>query len=138
MFRQLIFSAALLGITTLSHAELVVIAHPGSTVHSISVAQLSRLFLGQSTSYSDGSRAVPLDVSGDTRNQFYSSILKRQPEQVEKYWARMIFTGKAQPPREVRLGDIKSTVAETPGAISYIDSSKVDSSVKVLRVEGDR
>lgn len=137
MIRQLILSTALLGTACITHAELVVIAHPATATQSIPVSQLNRLFLGQSTALPDGSRAVPLDVSGDTRNQFYRDVLKRQPEQVEKYWARMIFTGKAQPPREIRPNDVKSTVAETPGALSYIDSNKVDSSVKVIRVTGN-
>jgi ABC-type phosphate transport system substrate-binding protein len=124
--------------STLASAEMVVIANPSVSINSLAAAQLSRLFLGQSNVYADGSRAVPLDTSGDSRSQFYRDILKRQPEQVEKYWARMIFTGKAQPPREVRVADIKSVVAETPGAIAYIERSKVDSSVKVLKIEGER
>ena len=63
--------------------------------------------------------------------------VKKTPEQVEKYWARMIFTGKAQPPREIKISDVKSLVAETPGAISYLDSSKVDGSLKIVRVEAN-
>lgn len=125
------------GLSINASADLVIIANPSVSVSSLPASQLSRLFLGQSTTMPDGSRAVPLDASGDSRNQFYRDILKRQPEQVEKYWARMIFTGKANPPREVRIADIKNIVAETPGAIAYIDRSKVDSSVKILRIEGN-
>lgn len=115
-------------------ADLVVVAHPGVKSASISQAQLSRLFLGQGNTYGDGSRAVPLDVNGDYRNSFYSYVLKKSPTQVEKYWARMIFTGKAQPPRQVNAKDVRALVADTPGAISYMDSTAVDHSVKVLTV----
>jgi len=116
-------------------AELVVVANKSVAVSSMKRAELSRIFLGQSGSFPDGSTAVPLDVSGDYRSRFYRDVLKRQPDQIEKYWARMIFTGKAQPPREVKLRDVKSLVAETPGAISYLDKSQVDASVKVIRVD---
>lgn len=135
--RALLLTSSFLA-TLPAWAEMVVIANPGSGITSLPLSQLNRLFLGQSGSFPDGSPAIALDVSGGSRNQFYWDVLKRAPEQVEKYWARMIFTGKAQPPREIRPGDVKAIVAETPGAISYLDSSKVDGSVKVVRIESDR
>lgn len=138
MIKNIIISCFLLAATSFANAELVVVAHHGTPFQTIPLSQLSRIFLGQTSIFSDGSRAIPLDISGDLRNQFYSNILKRKPEQVEKYWARMIFTGKAQPPREIRAADVKNIVAETPGAISYMDSSKVDGSVKILRVDTER
>ncbi|MDF3029726.1 MAG: hypothetical protein K0R03_284 [Moraxellaceae bacterium] len=118
----------------IAHAELVVVAHPGVKTSTISQLQLSKIFLGQSTTFADGSTAVPLDVNGDYRNSFYTHVLKRSPTQLEKYWARMIFTGKVQPPRQVSAKDVRSIVSETPGAISYLDSAAVDGSVKVLTI----
>jgi hypothetical protein len=45
----------------------------------------------------------------------------------------MVFTGKGTPPKEVADdAAVKSFVATTPGAVGYIDESKVDASVKVL------
>ncbi|MGH8492075.1 MAG: hypothetical protein ACRERR_03055 [Moraxellaceae bacterium] len=128
----------LISSTVFAQAELVVVTNINSSANSIPLSQLSRIFLGQSSAYPDGSSAIPLDINGETRNQFYRDVLKKSPEQVEKYWARMIFTGKAQPPREVKSADVKSVVAETPGAISYMDSSKVDASLKILKVDASR
>lgn len=115
-------------------ADLVVVANPHVKTSSISQAQLTKLFLGQTTTFADGSPAVPLDLGTDHRNSFYTYVLKKPPVQMEKYWARMIFTGKAQPPRQISTKDVKALVAETDGAISYMDSAAVDSSVKVLAV----
>jgi ABC-type phosphate transport system substrate-binding protein len=120
-----------------AHADLVVVANPGVKFSNISLTQLTRIFLGQTRNFPDGNNAVPLDVGGDFRNSFYTYVLKKSPAQVERYWARMIFTGKSQPPREVALKDVKTLVAETSGAISYLDSSVVDSSVKVIKVTED-
>ena len=125
---------SLLLASTSALADLVVIAHPSSPLSSLPQSQLSRLFLGQSASFPDGSRAVPLDVEGDNRSRFYRDVLKRQPDQIEKYWARMIFTGKAQPPREVRVQEVRNVVAETRGAVSYLDKSQVDDSMKVIAI----
>lgn len=123
--------------SSLVSAEMVVIANPGVKISSIPHSQISRLFLGQSSTFPDGSQALPLDVSGDKRNVFYQEVLKKSPAQVEKYWARMIFTGKETPPRQVRGSEVRSLVAETAGAISYVDKSEVDGSVKTITVIND-
>lgn len=133
-----LFVSALLLVSAAAQAELVVVTSASSPISSLPLSQLNRIFLGQTGVYPDGKPAIPLDVSGGSRDQFYRDVLKKTPEQVEKYWARMIFTGKAQPPREVRMADVKGIVAETPGAISYMESSKVDASLKVLRIDEAR
>lgn len=120
-----------------AQAEIVVVAHPGVGLTTLSTAQVSRLFLGQTDQLPNGAKAVPLSVAGDAEDQFSREILKKSPEQVEKYWARMIFTGKAKPPRQVKATDVKATVAATPGAISYMDRSQVDGSVKVISISGN-
>lgn len=133
-----IFMGVMLLASGVVDAETVLVGNPGLRFSSLPLSQVSRIFLGQSSQMPDGSAAIPLDVSGGSRDQFYRDVLKKSPEQLEKYWARMIFTGKAQPPREIRPSDVKSVVAETPGALSYIDSSKVDGSVKVISVDTAR
>jgi hypothetical protein len=135
--QYVMLSLVLLLGSSFASADMVVIANPHVSFNSISQGQLRRLFLGQTDNLPDGNHAVPLDVTGDYRNAFYQGVLNKNPEQVEKYWARMIFTGKAEPPRQVHPKEVKGLVAETPGAISYVDSSLVDSSVKVLTVTTD-
>lgn len=130
-------AATLLATAGIASAETVVIANPGVGIASISQSQLSRLFFGQTDLLPNGGKAVPLNVGGATEDEFATKVLKKTPEQVEKYWARMIFTGKAKPPREVKPEDVKGIVAKTPGAISYVDSGQVDGSVKVLSVTKD-
>lgn len=115
-------------------AEMVLVANPGVKANSITVDQLAHLFLGQTSTFPDGSEAVPLDVAGDYRNSFYTYMLKRSPTQMDKYWARMIFTGRNRPPHQVSVKDVKSIVAETSGAISYMDRSLVDGSVKIINL----
>lgn len=121
-------------LTSFAQAELVLVANPETGISSLSQSQLSRIFFGQTDLLPNGGKAVPLDVSGASKDLFAREILKKSPEQVEKYWARMIFTGKAKPPREVKAADVKATVAQTPGAISYLEKSQVDGSVEVIAI----
>ncbi|MDE2422447.1 MAG: phosphate ABC transporter substrate-binding protein, partial [Gammaproteobacteria bacterium] len=96
--------------------------------------ELRRIFLGQTGNFPNGDPAEAFDVVGEYRNTFYQSILMKTPESVENYWASMIFTGKAKPPRQIQPNEAKQLVATYPRAISYIDRSQVDTSVKVINV----
>ena len=136
MSHRILPAATLCALANLVQADVVLIANPGVGVTSLAQADVNRLFFGQSEQLPNGSRVVPLDVSGPSREQFSQQILKKSPQQVEKYWARMIFTGKANPPREVKASEVKSIVSSTPGAISYLDRSQVDGSVKVIAITG--
>jgi ABC-type phosphate transport system substrate-binding protein len=118
----------------LVHAELVVIVNPHSNFNSLTKGELRRIFLGQTGNYPNGEPAIPYDVAGVYQNMFYQTILLKTPEWVENYWASMIFTGKAHPPRQVQPYNVKQQIATTLRAISYIDRSQVDSSVKTINI----
>lgn len=131
---RILASIFLLGVSALTQAEQVLVANPGIGITSLPRAQVSRLFFGITDTLPSGARAVPLDVAGPAKDEFSRTVLKKSPEEVERYWARMTFTGKAKPPREVRPGDVKAVVTATPGAISYLNSDQVDSSVLVIEI----
>jgi ABC-type phosphate transport system substrate-binding protein len=67
------------------------------------------------------------------REQFYTKVASKNTAQMKALWARLTFSGAAQPPA-VAAGDalVKKAVAADPAAIGYIDSSAVDGTVKVL------
>lgn len=120
--------------SALARAELVVVVNPHVTFNSLTRVELRRIFLGQTGNFPNGEPAVPFDVTGDYRNLFYQYILAKTPESVESYWANMIFTGKAEPPRQIQPSEAKQRVAISRRAISYIERSQVDSSVKVINI----
>jgi len=131
-------SLLLLTQTRVVHAELVVIANAHVSFNSLAQGELRRIFLGQTGKFPNGEKAEPLDVSGDFRNAFYEFILKKSSTQIENYWASMIFTGKAMPPRQLQPHAVKQAVTSSTRAISYIDRSQVDSSVKVISIVSDK
>jgi ABC-type phosphate transport system substrate-binding protein len=93
------------------------------------------IFLGKRTRFPDGSKALPIDQSEGTpaRDEFYSQLAAISPAQLKTYWSKIIFTGRGQPPMEVDTGlEAKKAVLANPNAISYIDRSLVDSSVRVV------
>jgi ABC-type phosphate transport system substrate-binding protein len=124
--------------TPIAHAELVVIVNPHVGLNSLTKGELRRIFLGQTGYFPNGQAALPFDVAGDNRNRFYQEILVKTPESVENYWANTIFTGKAQPPRQLQPNETKQRVAALPLAISYIDRSQVDASIKVINISSGK
>ncbi|MFC4310469.1 hypothetical protein ACFPN2_15360 [Steroidobacter flavus] len=118
-----------------ANAEVVVIVNPKNAAASLSAEQISALYLGNSTTFPDGSTAALADQpeAAGIRGDFYQKATGRSSAQAKATWARLTFTGKATPPKELKSdADVKAWVASDPKAIGYIDSSAVDGSVKAV------
>ncbi|MEJ6005949.1 phosphate ABC transporter substrate-binding protein [Paucibacter sp. AS339] len=115
-------------------ADAVIIVHP-SNATPMDDEQVSKIFLGQTKTFPGGAEALPVDIKeSPVREDFGNKVLKKTPAQLKALWARQIFTGGAKPPRELASeDDVLKFVASTPGAIGYVDSSKANASVKVLK-----
>jgi ABC-type phosphate transport system substrate-binding protein len=125
-------AVALAGVTT-ARAEVVVIVNAKHPAAAMSAEQIANVYLGK-----DGSFA-PLDLpeSAPLRGEFYQKIAGKDAAQLKAMWARLIFTGKAQPPKQVgNSAEAVKQVAGNDRAIAYVDKSAVDASVKaVLRID---
>ncbi len=127
--------AAVMTITAVpAFAEVVVVVNPKSSVASMTAEQVANIFLGKSNSFPSGGTAVPVDgPEAPWRDEFYTKVTGKTAAQVKAIWARLVFTGKGQPPRELpSAAEVKKFVAGTPDAIAYLDKSAVDGSVKVV------
>ncbi|MBV1777018.1 hypothetical protein KSF73_14965 [Burkholderiaceae bacterium DAT-1] len=128
---MLILSGFAVGV---AHAgSYVVIVHP-AMAGATNMDEVPNIFLGKVTSYANGKPAVPFDgAEGATRTEFCDKVLKKEASTVKAYWAKMKFTGRGLPPKELANDDeIRKSVAATPGGIGYISKSAVDGTVKVV------
>ena len=113
--------------TAASAAELVVIGHPSAA--PLSKDQVADVFLGKNP----GLSPVDLPESSPIRADFYKQATGRDAAQVKAAWSRLVFSGKAQPPKEVAdAAAVKKAVAADPKAVGYIEKSAVDGTVKVV------
>lgn len=125
------------GIIPARAEEMVVIANK-SVSGSLSREQVASIFLGKAVSLPSGGRANPVDLpaSNPLRERFYSRVTGKSSAEVKSYWARLIFTGMALPPKEANNSEeVKRLVAKTPGAVGYVESGAVDESVTVVHKE---
>ena len=133
--KMMVAATALSLASMAANAELVVIVNPKNPAASLSAEQVSALFLGTATTFPDGGSAVLADQqeSASIRSDFYQKATGRSVAQVKATWARLTFTGKGTPPKELKTdADVKAFVASDPKAIGYVDASAVDSSVKAV------
>jgi len=116
-------------------AQVAVVVNPKSPLASMTADQVSGIFLGKSNTLPSGGTAVPTDLpdSMPARELFYTKVTGKSTAQVKAAWSRLVFSGKATPPKELgSSAEVKKFVASNPDAIGYIEKSAVDSSVKVV------
>ncbi len=110
-----------------------IIVHPDNDITSVTKAELSKIFLKRLRTWADGTLVVPVDQVPDSspRREFTRSVHERRVVNVEVYWKRMIFSGRAAPPPEMADDlSVIEFVRNTPGAVGYVS--------KLTRLEGVR
>lgn len=116
-------------------AEVAVIVNSSNANATMSSSDISRIFLGKSSKFPNGSQASAVDQNDGSaaRSEFNDKVLSKTASQLKSYWSRLIFTGKGTPPKQLdNDAAVKAAVASDPSAIGYINSSAVDASVKVV------
>jgi ABC-type phosphate transport system substrate-binding protein len=137
MLRKSFVVAALLASAAASMpaaAQVVVIVNPKNGA-SLSKDDVADLYLGKNKSFPGGAAAALVDQgdSAAVRGQFYEKATGKSAAQVKAAWSRLVFSGKATPPKEVGSSDeVKKFVAANADAIGYIEKSAVDGSVKAV------
>jgi ABC-type phosphate transport system substrate-binding protein len=114
---------------TCAQAEVVVIVNPKHPAASMTAEQVASVYLGKDASLAP----ADLPESAAQRNEFYTKVAGKDSAQVKAIWARLVFTGKTQPPKELgNSADAVKFVAGNDKAIAYVDKGAVDGSVKAV------
>ena len=125
--RAIAASIAVVGASAFA-GDIVAIGNPNAP--ALSKEQLADLYVGRNQSLT----LLDLPESSTTRIEYYKKLTGKDPSQVKATWARLTFTGKGTPPKELPDGAaVKKAVAADPKAVGYIDKSEVDGTVKVLQ-----
>jgi ABC-type phosphate transport system substrate-binding protein len=128
MHKRCAFIAAGLLLAASAHAaDLVVVGNPSAS--PLSKDQVADVFLGKSQSMTPVDQPEGSAVYAD----FYRKATGRDIAQVKATWARLVFSGKSQAPKQLPdSAAVKKAVAADPKAVGYIEKTAVDASVKVL------
>ncbi|WP_108652866.1 type 2 periplasmic-binding domain-containing protein [Dongshaea marina] len=129
---KLLISLLVLCCSSFAMAEVVVIGNPNAP--QLTKKEAQKLFLGKIKKLPGIGRVQLLSLEeGPTRDYFNVKLLRKREAQLKAYWAKLLFTGKADPPKTVGNSEVMlATVANSPNTIGYIDSKDLNDSVKVL------
>jgi len=116
---------------------IVVVVHEDNSLEDISTATLRKIYLGKITIFPNGERIVLGEVD-NCSEMFYRLLLNKTPMNIRKYWISVVFSGgMATPPMELKKSEeIKEFMQNNRGAILFSIPSMVDSSMKILMIEG--
>jgi ABC-type phosphate transport system substrate-binding protein len=117
-----------------TQAQVAVIANKSVSESSISSGKLNDIYSLRAKTWGNGKEIVPVTLKSENESvkKFFSAFGKSLME-MKKLWMKLQLTGEGQPPASVGSEDeVVSKVASTPGAIGFVSSDKVNSSVKVL------
>jgi ABC-type phosphate transport system substrate-binding protein len=137
MIRTILVVAALLVASGAVCAADFVVIVSAKNAGTLSETQIRNIFLGRTSTFPDGSRAIPLtlDEGVDARSQFNDVILKKNEAQLRAYWVERILTGKGLPPRTVATEEeLQELVARNSGFIGFV-SKKTRDDVRVVPLD---
>jgi hypothetical protein len=115
--------------------DIVVVVNQRNSVNKLSRNDIIDIFMGRNRQLSSGVTALPLDLPGSTaeKEHFYARLTGKSLGEINAYWARLIFTGRASPPTLVRSQEeAMQMVTENRSTLAYVNRSKVNSQVKVV------
>ena len=114
-------------------AGTVVIVNASNTAE-ISTSDIRNIFLAKTKTFSNGDPVIPVNkpIDDSVRSLFEQNILNKSAAQLKSYWSKLVFTGKAVPPRESETDeDVLKAIRKDPRAIGYIDEANLDETVRV-------
>lgn len=117
-------------------AEVVVIVNINNSA-ALTKKEISKIFLKKLKTYPNKKKVIAINLpqNNTTRNAFEAAVLNKTSSQVKAYWAKLLFSGKGNPPKELSTEkEVMAFIANNINAIAYIDSANIDESVKVLEV----
>lgn len=111
------------------------IVNAENTVNDFNQRQLVDLYMGRDLYFPNGQMALRLDQSPDSkvRKNFYANLVGKSVAQVNAYWARLLFTGRASPPQVIRNSkDVLEAIRSNSNAVGYIDEKDLEEGVRII------
>jgi ABC-type phosphate transport system substrate-binding protein len=114
-----------------ARADLVLVVSSRSSIERLSREDAINIFMGRYRKAPDDSAIRPFDLEGDSpvRKVFYRRLIDKRLEEVNAYWARLVFAGRTVPPTQAKgQDDMLEKLASDPHAIGYVDRNFLNAS----------
>lgn len=121
-----------------ARADLVLVVNSRSSIERLSREDAINIFMGRYRKAPDDSTIRPFDLDGDSpaRKVFYRRLIDKSLEEVNAYWARLVFSGRTLPPTQAKgQDDMLEKLANDPHAIGYVDRNFLSASERASRAK---
>ena len=118
-----------------SMADIVIVVNKDSPLTSLSSKEAKRIFLGVTKKLPNGKSIKIADLGDDdaVMEEFYMTVTNKSVSEIKSRWAGLAFSGKAVPPARLNSqNDVKIWLKGNNSGIGYIDSKRVDDSLRVV------
>jgi len=119
---------------TPAFAAPALIGNKNVATEKLDAATVKAVFLGKKVSW-DGAGRVTLAVlkAGPVADDFLKGAVDMNASAFNNHWRRLAMTGGGTAPKSFeKEEDLRKFVADTPGAIGFLESATADASVVVL------
>jgi phosphate transport system substrate-binding protein len=120
--------------------NLAIIVNKANPVDNLSLQELRKVFLGERSHWPNGRRItlVMMEPGQAERKALAREVCQMSESDFNRHFLQGVFTGEVfvSPKTLASPVGVRKFVFNVPGAIGYARVSDVDSSVKVVRVDG--
>ena len=121
---------------------LAIIVNQTNPIDNLSLRELRTVFLGERSHWPNGRRItlVMMDPGLSERKAVLRDVCRMSETEFSRHFLQGLFTGEVfvSPKTLSTAVGVRKFVFNVPGAIGYLRTSDVDSSVKVIKVNGHR
>jgi ABC-type phosphate transport system substrate-binding protein len=117
--------------------DILVVVNAVNPIAQLTKQQVTDLYMGRVHYFPSGGAVMKIDAPGDSilRRDFYKELVGLSLPDVNAYWARLMFSGRATPPMQVSNSkDIALLVAQNPSALGYIHKEDENEKTKTIFV----
>ena len=123
-----------------SEQNLAIIVNTSNPVENLSTSELRKVFLGERSHWPNGRRItlVMMDPGQPERKALIREVCQMNETDFSHHFLHGLFTGEVfvSPKTLASPVGVRKFVFNVPGAIGYVRATDVDSSVKIIRVDG--
>lgn len=120
--------------------DLAIVVNKENPVESLSMAELRKVFLGERSHWPSGRRItlVMMEAGHAERAVLIRDVCQMNESDFNRHFLHGVFTGEVfvSPKTLASPLGVRKFIFNVPGAIGYLRASDVDSSVKIVRVDG--
>jgi phosphate transport system substrate-binding protein len=119
---------------------IAIVVNQENTVENLSMKDLRSIFLGERSHWGNGRRItlVMMEPGQLERKAILRDIYRMNEADFSRHFLQGLFTGEVfvSPKTLASPVGVRKFIFNVPGAIGYVRASDVDSTIKVVRIDG--